>query len=113
MAAPSGFGGASARTTAYGYSLRGPPSPNQIWRTVSTVGGVEGGPMAPPHKFPLLLRRAVACQFTNNDIIVMFQFEESEDGVGVVSEKHYKLVPPEELTDEDIRLYQRHPSEQG
>lgn len=63
------------------------------------------------HKFPLLLRRAVACQFMNDDIIAMVQFEESEEGLGVVSEKHYKLVPPEELTDEDIRLYQRHPSD--
>jgi hypothetical protein len=30
---------------------------------------------------------------------------EGENGVALSSEKHYRLVPPEEVTDEDLALY--------
>lgn len=56
-------------------------------------------------KFPLLLCRPVACQFTGGDVIVMFEFRDSAEGTGLVSEKHYKLVPPDQVTEEDLRLY--------
>lgn len=56
-------------------------------------------------KFPSLVCRPLGAQFIDPDVIVMFEFEESDDGVGIVSEKHYKLVPPEELTEDDINAY--------
>jgi hypothetical protein len=56
-------------------------------------------------KFPALVPRAIACQFMADEVIAMFQFEETNDGVSLMSEKHYKLVPPDEVTPEDLALY--------
>lgn len=39
-------------------------------------------------------------------MIALFEFGQGEDGVGVASEKHYKLVPPEEVTEADLKGYQ-------
>jgi hypothetical protein len=57
------------------------------------------------HKFPTLICRAVGAQFMQDDVIALFEFEEGDSGVGVASEKHYKLVPPEEVTDADLKTY--------
>jgi len=57
------------------------------------------------HKFPSLICRPVATQFMNDDVIAMFEFGEDENGVGIVSEKHYRLVPPEEVTESDLANY--------
>jgi hypothetical protein len=56
-------------------------------------------------KFPSLVCRSIAAQFMQDDVIAMFEFEQSEDGVGIASEKHYKLVPPEEVTEDDLESY--------
>jgi hypothetical protein len=56
-------------------------------------------------KFPALICRPVAAQFMKEDVIALFEFEQSEDGLGVSMEKHYKLVPPEEVTESDLDLY--------
>jgi hypothetical protein len=40
-----------------------------------------------------------------DDVIALFEFEQDENGLGVVMEKHYKLVPPEEVTEADLDLY--------
>ncbi len=57
------------------------------------------------NKFPGLLCRPVGAQFMADDLIAMFEFVEDDDGVAVASEKHYKLVPPEAVTREDIEKY--------
>jgi hypothetical protein len=56
-------------------------------------------------KFPSLVCRALAAQFMTDDIIALFEFEDSDQGVVVVFERHYKLVPPEEVTEADLRAY--------
>ena len=56
-------------------------------------------------KFPLLVCRPIAAQFTEDGVIALFEFEEGEKGVGICSEKHYKLVPPKDVTDEDLATY--------
>lgn len=56
-------------------------------------------------KFPTLICRPIAAQFMDSDVIALFEFEEGEDGVGISAEKHYKLVPPEEVTDDDLERY--------
>jgi hypothetical protein len=63
------------------------------------------------YKFPSLICRPVAAQFMQGDIIVLFEFEETEDKVGIVSERHYKLVPPEEVSEDDLRTYLTRTSE--
>ena len=56
-------------------------------------------------KFPSLISRPIGAQFTRNDVIALFEFEQNDRGVVVSSEKHYKLVPPDEVTEEDLRAY--------
>jgi hypothetical protein len=57
-------------------------------------------------KFPSLVCRPVGTQFMSERVIALFEFEEGRDSVGVTSEKHYRLVPAEEISYEDLRLYQ-------
>jgi hypothetical protein len=63
------------------------------------------------YKFPLLICRSIAAQFMQDDIIAMFEFEQSEGGVGIAAEKHYKLVPPEEVTEADLDSYRNRTSD--
>ena len=58
------------------------------------------------HKFPLLTCRPIGAQFAKGRVIALFEFEEAEDGIRVISEKHYQLVAPEEVTEEDLCAYQ-------
>lgn len=57
------------------------------------------------NRFPLLVCRPVAAQFMRDGIIALFEFAQNEDGIGITSEKHYKLVPPEEVKDSDLNAY--------
>ena len=58
-------------------------------------------------KFASLICRPIAAQFMEFDLIALFQFEEGENGVALSSEKHYRLVPPEEVTEDDLDSYRR------
>ncbi|MGA2066173.1 MAG: hypothetical protein ABSG86_14455 [Thermoguttaceae bacterium] len=60
-------------------------------------------------KFPLLLSRPIAAQFMEDDVIALFEFEESKRGLAILREKHYRLVRPEELTAEELAAYRRRP----
>ena len=57
--------------------------------------------------YPSLQRRAIGTQFLAGDVIALFEFEETEKGITVASERHYRLVPPDQLTQEDLNAYQR------
>jgi hypothetical protein len=61
------------------------------------------------HKFPGLICRPIAAQFMRDDLIVLFEFEEGEEGVVIASEKHYRLVAPEEIEDKDLAAYRTRP----
>lgn len=56
-------------------------------------------------KFPRLICRPVAAQFIENNLIALFEFEQSKDGIKVASEKHYRLVKPDELSPEELESY--------
>ncbi|MGH9576347.1 MAG: hypothetical protein ACRD3R_02835, partial [Terriglobales bacterium] len=56
-------------------------------------------------KFPTLICRPIGAQFMPGGVMALFEFEDAEDGIRIVSEKHYKLVPPEEVTDADLEQY--------
>lgn len=56
-------------------------------------------------KFPELVCRPVASQFMSDDIIALFEFEESPEGVKVSSEKHYRLVLPDDLSSDELEMY--------
>lgn len=62
-------------------------------------------------KFPSLVCRAIAAQFMQDNVIALFEFEQSENGVSIGGEKHYKLVPPEEVTEADLHAYRQRTSD--
>jgi hypothetical protein len=62
-------------------------------------------------KFPRLICRSIAAQFMKEDIIALFECEKTEDGIRVSVEKHYRLVDPEELTEEELEAYRKRPSD--
>ncbi len=58
-------------------------------------------------KFPSLISRPIGAQFMCNDVIALFEFESADQGVGIASERHYKLVPPDDVTEDDLRRYRQ------
>ena len=56
-------------------------------------------------KFPRLTCRPVSAQFMAGDVIAMFELTIEGDEVKVLEEKHYRLVPSDQIQDEDLKLY--------
>jgi hypothetical protein len=44
-----------------------------------------------------------------DDLIALFEFKKSQDGMMISSEKHYRLVPGEDMTSEDLATYRDRP----
>jgi hypothetical protein len=59
-------------------------------------------------KFPSLICRPIATQFINDKTIAMFELEETENGVKISVERHYRLVPQEQMTEKDLEEYKKH-----
>lgn len=62
-------------------------------------------------KFPDLTCRAIAAQFMAEGVIALFEFEVIEGEVRKAAERHYKLVPPSELSVEDLERYRQRSSQ--
>jgi hypothetical protein len=60
-------------------------------------------------KFPDLICRPIAAQFMGDDVIALFEFEQTKDEIAISSEKHYRLVQPEDLSTEELVKYQQRP----
>lgn len=58
-------------------------------------------------KFPESIPRAVATQFIAEDTIAMFELTIQDDRVVLLDERHYKLVPADQITSEDLRVMAR------
>ena len=57
-------------------------------------------------KFPELVARPIAAQFMEMDIIALFEFGiDSDEAVVKFAESHFRLVPEQELTNEELRMY--------
>ncbi|MBW3625014.1 MAG: endonuclease [Armatimonadetes bacterium] len=59
------------------------------------------------HRYPNLICRGIGAQFMEKDLIALFEFEEGENGIVLATERHYRLVPPESLSAEDLVSYRR------
>lgn len=59
-------------------------------------------------KYPNAVGRPVAAQFLDNKTIALFEFAQTEEGVRIESEKHYRLVPPNELSMSELQEYRKH-----
>ncbi len=62
-------------------------------------------------KYSGLICRPIAAQFMAGGIIALFEFEQADGSVRITAEKHYKLVPPEEVTKEDLENYRHRTSD--
>lgn len=58
-------------------------------------------------KFPKLICRALAAQFMASEVIALFEFELSGVDLSIADEKHYRLVRPDELSDEELEKYKK------
>jgi hypothetical protein len=58
-------------------------------------------------KFPTLICKPIAAQFMADELIALFEFEYSEDKMAISTEKHYRLVPPDQMTAEDLLNYRK------
>ena len=56
-------------------------------------------------KFPTLICRPIAAQFMDENLIALFEFEKNNDEVVISLEKHYRLVPSEKISPEDLKNY--------
>ncbi|MBI3468603.1 MAG: endonuclease [Planctomycetes bacterium] len=56
-------------------------------------------------KFPSLLCRSIGAQFVEVGLIVLFEFVESAKGIAVAAERHYRLVPPNEVGPDELKAY--------
>ena len=58
-------------------------------------------------KYPALICRSVSAQFMGDARIAMFELTVEDDHVLIVEEKHYRLVPSESISAEDMISYRR------
>jgi hypothetical protein len=58
-------------------------------------------------KFPGLECRTVSAQFMADDVVAMFELAVEADMVVIVDEKHYRLVPADQITADDLAIYRR------
>ena len=58
-------------------------------------------------RFPDLICRPIGAQFMASALIALFEFERSGDDIRIAAERHYRLVPPKELSAADLEAYRR------
>lgn len=61
-------------------------------------------------KYPSLICRSISAQFMADDLIALFELTVENDEVKVVDERHYRLVPSDQIDDSDLRIYSQRSS---
>jgi hypothetical protein len=56
-------------------------------------------------KFPGLLCRSLSTQFIADDMIAMFELGLENGDVRIVEERHYRLVPADQISQDDLQTY--------
>lgn len=56
-------------------------------------------------KFPGMRCRAISAQFMSDNVVALFELTLQDDEIRVVDERHYKLVPADEIDPKAIRDY--------
>ncbi len=56
-------------------------------------------------KFSGLICRSIASQLMEENLIALFEFEQTSEGIRILEEKHYRLVSPDELSPEELESY--------
>lgn len=58
-------------------------------------------------KFPKLYCIPVAAQFLPDGKIALFSFEQDQEALKILSERHYELVEPKDLTEDELNKYKK------
>lgn len=58
-------------------------------------------------RFPGLVPKPIGAQFMGEEVIALFAFAQDTTGVVVVDEKHYILVPPSDISPEELAEYRQ------
>ena len=58
-------------------------------------------------KFPALICRAISAQFVATDLIALFELTLEDGAIKIVDEAHYRLVPADQISAEDLLGYRR------
>lgn len=58
-------------------------------------------------KFPQLICRAVSAQFISEELIALFELGLSGEDVCIIEERHYKLVPADQISSADLKSYDK------
>lgn len=58
-------------------------------------------------KYPNLICRAVSAQFMADDLIAIFELTVQDEQIRVVQEKHYRLVPSDQISSKELAEYRR------
>lgn len=58
-------------------------------------------------KFPHLICRSISAQFVEDNLIALFELGRSGREIRIVDERHYRLVPADQITREDLAGYDR------
>ncbi|MGK7879809.1 MAG: endonuclease [Crocosphaera sp.] len=56
-------------------------------------------------KFPELICRPISTQFLDTNLIAIFELISEDETIRVVDEKHYLLVPNQDISDQELRAY--------
>lgn len=56
-------------------------------------------------KFPDLICTSIAAQFMDDNVVALFALQEQENEIRLVRESHYRIVPPDEISHEDLIRY--------
>lgn len=56
-------------------------------------------------KYPQLLCRPISAQFIDADRIALFELAQCGDEIRIVEERHYQLVPADQISGDDLRTY--------
>lgn len=59
-------------------------------------------------KFSKLTCRSVSAQFLNDDVVALFELTQELRSIRVVDERHYRLVPADQISHEDLSRYSSH-----
>jgi hypothetical protein len=60
-------------------------------------------------KLPELICRPIAAQYATQGVIALFEFDQTDEGIQLLVERQYKLVHPDDLSAEELRVYQKRP----
>jgi hypothetical protein len=56
-------------------------------------------------KFPALIPRPIGARFMDRNQIALFQFAERAGGLALIAEAHYRLVPSDQLSAQELEAY--------